>query len=77
MKIHRVIMLVLVAIYSFVSCKSEIEAKVEKTLKGMDLDTKIGQMVQLNIDLVIDDEGLDEAKMESVFGRWKVYPECL
>lgn len=72
MKIHRVIMLVLVAICSFVSCKSGIEAKVEKTLKGMDLDTKIGQMVQLNIDLVIDDEGLDEAKMESVFGRWKV-----
>ncbi len=50
-------------------CKTDI---VEKTLKGMDLDTKIGQMVQLNIDLVTNSEGLDEAKMESVFGRWKI-----
>ena len=53
----------------FAGCKTDI---VDKTLKGMDLDTKIGQMVQLNIDLVTNSEGLDEAKMESVFGRWKI-----
>ena len=67
---------------ALVSCKTGVkpaipedkalEARVEKTLKGMDLDTKIGQMVQLNIDLVTNSEGLDEAKMESVFGRWKI-----
>ena len=53
----------------FAGCETDI---VDKTLKGMDLDTKIGQMVQLNIDLVTNSEGLDEAKMESVFGRWKI-----
>ena len=67
---------------ALVSCKTGVkpaipvdkalEAKVEKTLKGMDLDTKIGQMVQLNIDLVVNNDGLDEAKMERVFGRWKI-----
>ncbi len=67
---------------ALVSCKTGVkpaipvdkalESRVEKTLKGMDLDTKIGQMVQLNIDLVVNEDGLDEAKMESVFGRWKI-----
>ncbi len=67
---------------ALVSCKTGVkpaipedkalEARVEKTLKGMDLDTKIGQMVQLNIDLVVNNDGLDEAKMERVFGRWKI-----
>lgn len=50
----------------------ELEAKVEKTLKGIDLDTKIGQMVQLNINLITSGDDVDPAKMESVFGRWKV-----
>lgn len=50
----------------------DLEAKVEKTLKGMDLDTKIGQMVQLNINLITSGDDVDPAKMESVFGRWKV-----
>lgn len=72
MKSYRVIIAALLALGAFASCKSGIEADVEKTLKGMDLDAKIGQMVQLNIDLVTDDNGLDEAKMESVFGRWKI-----
>ena len=72
MKLYRVIAAALVALGALASCKSGIEADVEKTLKGMDLDAKIGQMVQLNIDLVTDDNGLDEAKMESVFGRWKI-----
>ncbi|MBP5637417.1 MAG: beta-glucosidase, partial [Bacteroidales bacterium] len=72
MKSYRVIIAALLALGAFASCKSGIEADVEKTLKGMDLDAKIGQMVQLNIDLVTDDNGLDEANMESVFGRWKI-----
>ena len=72
MKSYRVIIAALLALGAFASCKSGIEADVEKTLKGMDLDAKIGQMVQLNINMVTNDEGLDEAKMESVFGRWKI-----
>ncbi|MCR5519775.1 MAG: glycoside hydrolase family 3 C-terminal domain-containing protein [Bacteroidales bacterium] len=76
------ILIALAAISFLVSCNNQvapaipadkgIEAKVEKTLKGMDLDAKIGQMVQLNIDLVTDDKGLDEAKMARVFGHWKI-----
>ena len=50
----------------------ELEAKVEKTLKGMDLDTKIGQLVQLNINIITSGDEVDPAKMESVFGRWKI-----
>ena len=29
-----------------------LEAKIEKTLSGMSLDEKIGQMLQINIDVV-------------------------
>ena len=69
MRVLRNILFAAVILCSFAGCKNDI---VEKTLKGMDLDTKIGQMVQLNIDLVVNENGLDEAKMESVFGRWKI-----
>jgi len=82
MKNTSCILLALAAISSLVSCNNQvapaipidkgIEVKVEKTLKGMDLDSKIGQMVQLNIDLVTDNQGLDAAKMERVFGKWKI-----
>lgn len=51
---------------------NDLEAKVEKTLKGMDLDTKIGQLVQLNINIITSGDDVDPAKMESVFGRWKI-----
>ena len=54
MKSYRVIIAALLALGAFASCKSGIEADVEKTLKGMDLDAKIGQMVQLNISLLED-----------------------
>ena len=50
----------------------ELESKVEKTLKGMDLDTKIGQLVQLNINIITSGDDVDPVKMESVFGRWKI-----
>ena len=67
---------------ALVSCKTGVkpaipedkalEARVEKTLKRMDLDTKIGQMVQLNINLITSGDDVDPVKMESVFGRWKI-----
>ena len=49
-----------------------LEARVEKTLKEMDLDTKVGQMVQLNINLITSGNDVDPAKMEALFGRWKI-----
>ena len=55
-----------------ITADKDLEAKVEKTLKGMDLDTKIGQLVQLNINLITSGDDVDPAKMESVFGRWKI-----
>ena len=51
-----------------------VEAQVEKVLKGMTLEEKAGQMVQLSI-IVLQDgtgEALDPAKMEKIFGEYKV-----
>ena len=49
-----------------------VEANVEKTLKQMTLDEKVGQMVQITIDQVMDGIEVDEAKLEEVVGRYKV-----
>ena len=49
-----------------------LEANVEKTLKQMTLDEKVGQMVQITIDQVMDGIEVDEAKLEEVVGRYKV-----
>ena len=49
-----------------------LEANVEKTLKQMTLDEKVGQMVQITIDQVMDGIEVDEAKLEEVIGRYKV-----
>ena len=54
-----------------------IEAKVQKTLSSMTLDQKIGQMLQLQIDVVgsFDSAGnftLDPAKVDSVISTYKV-----
>ena len=51
-----------------------VEAQVEKVLKGMTLEEKAGQMVQLSILLVQDETGenLDPAKLEKIFGEYKV-----
>ena len=53
---------------------ASIEAKVEKTLKGMTLEEKAGQMVQLTISVLEDSthEALDPAKLERIFGEYKV-----
>ena len=51
-----------------------VEAKVEQVLKGMTLEEKAGQLVQLSIG-VISAEGkddLDPAKMDVIFGKYKV-----
>lgn len=52
----------------------ELEAKVEKTLKGLTLEEKVGQMVQLEIATVLDPATLqvDPAKAEEIFGTYKV-----
>ena len=52
----------------------EVEAKVEQVLKGMTLEEKAGQLVQLSIG-VISAEGADDvdpAKMDVIFGKYKV-----
>ena len=51
-----------------------VEAKVEQVLKGMTLEEKAGQMVQLTIVVLEDDthEGLDPAKLDRIFGDYKV-----
>ena len=51
-----------------------VEAKVEEVLKGMTLQEKAGQLVQLTIMTVEDDthEALDPAKLEKVLGEYKV-----
>ncbi|MBQ8223776.1 MAG: glycoside hydrolase family 3 C-terminal domain-containing protein [Bacteroides sp.] len=54
----------------------EIEKKVEALLKRMTLEEKIGQMVELTAD-VIGKQGtaeyeIDEAMLDSVFGKYKV-----
>ena len=52
----------------------EVEAKVEKVLKGMTLEEKAGQMVQLNISVLEDEtrEAIDPAKLDKVIGQYKV-----
>ena len=51
-----------------------IERRVEETLKKMSLDDKIGQMLQLQIDVVGNGAApfhLDEAKMDEVIGKYR------
>ena len=73
------------ALVAAVACKSEkvtpaiapdkdVEAKVEKVLKGMTLEEKAGQMVQLSIMLIENQtrDDVDPAKMDVIFGKYKV-----
>ena len=52
----------------------DVEAKVEQVLKGMTLQEKAGQLVQLTIMTVEDDthEAIDPAKLEKIIGEYKV-----
>lgn len=51
---------------------ANIEAKVEKVLKNMSIDEKIGQMVQLNVSTILTDGQLDESKLNDLVGKWKI-----
>jgi beta-glucosidase len=52
----------------------DVEAKVEKVLKGMTLKEKAGQLVQLSIMVLEDDthEAIDPAKLDKIIGEYKV-----
>lgn len=52
----------------------EIEGKIEKLLKGMTLEEKIGQMCELTIGAVTDknDNKLSEALLDTVIGKYRV-----
>ena len=52
----------------------DVEAKVEKVLKGMTLKEKAGQLVQLSIVVLEDDthEAIDPAKLDRIIGEYKV-----
>ena len=51
-----------------------VEAKVEQVLKGMTLEEKVGQMVQLSIDIISNEarDDVDPAKMDVIFGKYKI-----
>ena len=51
-----------------------VEAKVEKVLKGMTLQEKAGQIVQLNISVLEDAtrEAIDPEKLDLIIGKYKV-----
>lgn len=52
----------------------DIEAEVQKTLKSMTIEEKAGQMMQLNISVLLDMEtgGWNEEAINTVFGKYKV-----
>ena len=52
----------------------DVEAKVEQVLKGMTLEEKAGQMVQITIDWIANatQDDVDPAKMDILFGKYKV-----
>ncbi|MBQ9667188.1 MAG: glycoside hydrolase family 3 C-terminal domain-containing protein [Prevotella sp.] len=60
-----------------IKADAKIEQKIEKTLSKMTLDEKIGQMAELNIDVVQDRSvrdrfQLSEALLDTVIGKYKV-----
>jgi len=57
-----------------IASDKDVEAKVEQVLKGMTLEEKAGQMVQLTILVLQDESGeaLDPAKLDKIFGEYKV-----
>ena len=70
---------------SFLSCATRkgevvipadkaVEAKVEQVLKGMTLEEKAGQMVQLSISVLEDEthEAIDPTKLDKIIGQYKV-----
>ena len=52
----------------------EVEAKVEEVFRGMTLEEKVGQMVQLSIDIISNQarDDVDPEKMDVIFGKYKI-----
>ena len=82
MKFPKITITVLAAL-SAVSCGNSVapaipsdkavEAKVEKVLKGMTLQEKAGQIVQINVSALLGPDGnLDQAKLDKVIGEYKI-----
>ena len=56
---------------------AEIEAKIQALLKEMTLEEKVGQMSQITADVLCEKDGkadfiLDEAMLDTTFGKYKV-----
>ena len=56
---------------------AEIESKIEQTLKKMTLDEKIGQMLELNLDIMgkYDETGkwqLNETMLDTCISKYKI-----
>ncbi len=62
------------AVAPAISPDKDVEAKVEKVLKGMTLKEKAGQLVQLTVMTIEDDthEAIDPAKLDKIIGEYKV-----
>ena len=62
------------AVLPAIAPDEQVEAKVEQVLKGMNLEEKVGQMVQLSIGLIetADRNDVDPAKMDVIFGKYKI-----
>ena len=52
---------------------AQVEARVEQILKGMTLEEKVGQMVQITIDYLANEtqDDVDPAKMDILFGKYR------
>lgn len=78
------ILLIPVLLMALAACKSgvpaaiekdaELEAKVEKTLKGLSLEQKAGQLVQITLDVVYDHKNacVSKERAEEVIGKYYV-----
>ena len=62
------------AVQPAIAPDAAVEAKVEQVLKGMTLEEKAGQLVQLSIGVIAapGQDDVDPAKMDVIFGKYKV-----
>lgn len=51
---------------------AQVEQKVEQVLKGMSIEEKAGQLVQITSDVISSEGTLDTAKVRAVVREWKV-----
>ena len=56
-----------------VSCTSDLDLKLERTLRHMTLEEKVGQMMQINIDIITASDGITLTDMaDTVLLKYKV-----